>query len=155
MTQSPPAIRILPMDSKATPGFVGASIEDVQRLFFLNALVVQPVPGRFHYCKSGLRAEPGTVVLFQFQGRIIASAILVGIERFETPEPGGHVGAYLFDVESIRVFDPVDAATLGKVWPNVSRLGQAKWDLDPKGYAKFERMLTGVETANSYEQLKG
>jgi hypothetical protein len=48
-------------------------------------------------------------------------------------------------VKTIRVFDPVDAEFIRKIWPQVTRLGQAKWSLDPALYEKFERQLTGVE----------
>ena len=135
------------MDSKEEPGFVGCSIEEVQRQYFLSELL-RPgrPPGRYRYHKLGLRAEPGTVVLFQYSGRIIASAVLTGIERFDTTTPDNCGGAYHFDTASIKVFDPVDAAALGTIWPQVKRFGQAKWSLDPKSYARFERLLTGVET---------
>jgi hypothetical protein len=85
-------------------------------------------------------------VLFQFAGKIIASALLTSVERFAKPETGGYEGAYYFDVNSIKVFDPVGPAVLSKFWPQVTRLGQAKWSLDPQRYSEFERNLTGVET---------
>jgi hypothetical protein len=147
MGYTPPAVRILPMDSKDTPGFVGRSIQEIQQQFFLHELARPQKPaGKYCYRKAGLRAEPGTVVLFQFAGKIVASAVLASVERFETAEMGGHEGAYHFDVNSIRVFDPVGRAVVSKIWPQVTRLGQAKWSLDPKRYVAFERYLTGVET---------
>jgi hypothetical protein len=85
-------------------------------------------------------------VLFQFAGKIIASAVLAGVERFDANEVDGHSGAYHFDPSSIKVFDPVDAAAIKKIWANVKRLGQAKWSLDPALYPEFERLLTGVES---------
>jgi hypothetical protein len=143
----PPAVRVLPMDSKEEPGFAGSTAEEVQQQYFLYELVRPTRPaGRFCYHKLGLRADPGTVVLFQFAGRIIASAVLVDVIRYETPQPGGHAGEYHFDVHSIKVFDPVDATALGQVWPQVKRLGQAKWSLDPERYGEFERLLTNVES---------
>ena len=74
MRTIPPAVRILPMDSKNEPGFVGCSAEEIQRQFFLKELV-RPgrSPGRYAYRKVGLRAEPEQAVLFQYDGRIIAS----------------------------------------------------------------------------------
>ena len=151
MRNIPPAIRILPMDSKEEPGFAGSSIWEVQRQYFLNELVRPGRPaGRFHFHKSGLRAEPGTVVLFQFGGKIIASAVLSSIERFSEAEHGCFRGAFQFDAKSIRVFDPVDAAAIRKIWPQVSRLGQAKWSLDPKFYEEFERSLTGVDSPDNH-----
>src|SRR5262245_36270951 len=108
MRKTPPAVRILPMDSKEEPGFVGRTAEEIQHHFFLTELV-RPgrPPGRYCYHKLGLRAEPGTVVLFQYGGKIIASAVLLSVEQFDAPEPGGHAGAFHFDVQSIKVFDPV------------------------------------------------
>jgi hypothetical protein len=151
MSNIPPAIRILPMDSKEQPGFVGTSIVEVQQQFFLNELVRPGRPaGRFHYHKNGLRAEPGTVVLFQFGGKIVASAVLINTERFSVAQRGRFGGALQFDAKSIKIFDPVDAAAIRKIWPQVLRLGQAKWSLDPQFYEEFERQLTGVESTGSH-----
>ncbi|HEX4611348.1 MAG TPA: hypothetical protein VH092_24355 [Urbifossiella sp.] len=142
----PPAVRVLPMDS-GEPGFAGCTIEEVQQQFFLGELArPSRSPGRYSYRKVGLRAEPGTVVLFQFAGRIVASATLLEAVRYDEPQPGGHAGEYHFDVSTIRVFDPVDAEALGKIWPQVTRLGQAKWTLNPEHYGEFERLQTGVES---------
>lgn len=143
----PPAVRVLPMDSKEEPGFAGISTEEVQQQYFLYELARPTrLAGRFCYHKAGLRADPGTVVLFQFAGRIIASAVLVDVIRYESPQPGDHAGEYRFDVHSIKVFDPVDATALGRIWPQVKRLGQAKWSLDPERYDEFERQLTGAQS---------
>jgi hypothetical protein len=134
------------MDSKEEPGFKGCSALDVQHQYFLNELVrAERPPGKYYYHKSGLKAEPGTVVLFQYAGKIIASAVLKAVERFDKTEHGAYNGALHFDVNTIRVFDPVGAEIVVKIWPQVKRLGQAKWSLDPKRYAAFERELTGVE----------
>ncbi|MBI3409569.1 MAG: hypothetical protein HY040_14610 [Planctomycetes bacterium] len=144
MSEIPPAVRILPMDSKDEPGFAGCSAQVVQQQYFLRELLrPEKPPGRFLYHKTGLRAEPGTVVLFQYAGSIIASAVLTRVERFEKREAGCG-GAFYFDVNSIKVFDPVSVAALRKIWPEVSRLGQAKWSLDPARYPAFERELTGI-----------
>ena len=149
MSKIPPAVRVLPMDSKETPGFVGCDAEQVQQQYFLNELLrPSRPPGKYYFHNVGLRAEPGTVVLFQYVGRIIASAVLSGVERFSATDGGRFRGALQFHVESIKVFDPVDAAAIRRIWPQVTRLGQAKWSLDPEYYEKFEQQLTGVETPN-------
>ena len=136
------------MDSKEEPGFVGCGIDEIQRQFFLTELVRPGRPaGEFHYHKLGLRAEPGTVVLFQYAGMIVASAVLEGVERFSATERGRFGGAYHFDAKSIKIFDPVDATAIRRIWPQVTRLGQAKWSLDPESYEQFEQQLTGVESA--------
>jgi hypothetical protein len=88
-------------------------------------------------------------VLFQYAGKIIASAVLTGVERFDTTARRGYGGALHFDVNSIRVFDPVGAEVVVRIWPQVKRLGRAKWFLDPQRYPAFERELRGVDTPRS------
>ena len=153
MTDVPVAVRILPMDSQRE--FPDWSIERLQNEFFLEDLPSRP-EGEFIYHKSGLAAEPGAVVLFQFRGSIIASAVLRDVRRFEKPKvevyDGARFeydGAYYFDRSSITVFDPVDAGAVTTIWPAVTRLGRVKWSLDPKGYAAFQRGLKHVETAKA------
>ena len=68
-TATVPAIRLLPM-SESDPEFTGKLIEDLQE-WFLNEL-----PIREYNFKKGMHAESGTLVLFQFKGHVIASAIL-------------------------------------------------------------------------------
>src|SRR6185312_13326020 len=83
-----PAVRILPMSDKID-GFRGRTIEQVQARCFLHHLPARK--GRFRYLSVGLNAMPGTVVLFQFQGRIIASAVFRRDEKFTRPRDG-HAG---------------------------------------------------------------
>lgn len=143
----PPAVRILPMDSKAEPGFVGCTAEQIQQQFFLRELPRPDRPaGRYSYHKLGLRAEPGTIVLFQFAGKIVASAVFMRRERFDVRQRGSYEGALYFDVNSIKIFDPVGLEAIVKIWPHVKRLGRAKWSLDPKRYPAFEQKLTGAES---------
>ena len=124
---------------------MGCSAEEIQHQFFLLELARRAgTPGKYCYRKIGLRAEPGTVVLFQYAGRIIASAVLANVEQFSKTEFDAVRGALYFDVKTIKVFDPIDAEFIRKFWPQVTRLGQAKWSLDPGRYAEFERQLTGV-----------
>jgi hypothetical protein len=143
MHRAIPAVRILPMSSRQK-GFRGRTVEDVQAGFFLEELPFPPKSGRFRYPTSGLNAEPGTVVLFQYEGKIIASAVFERNERFARPE-GSYRGAMWFDVESIRIFEPVGPEKLRSIWPEFQRLGHAKQDLDPVFYPAFEEQLVGVE----------
>ena len=109
MVDIPPAVRLLPMDSEE-PEFRGKSRDAVQQDFFLNKMPSVPHPGRFQYREKGLIAEPGTVVLFQFDKHIIASAVLVRRERY--PEPAGpYNGALWFDPGSIRDRNSISRAT--------------------------------------------
>jgi hypothetical protein len=132
-----PAVRILPMSDKID-GFRGRTIEQVQASCFLRHLPARK--GRFRYLSVGLNAVPGTVVLFQFQARIIASAVFRRDEKFTRPR-GGHAGVLHFDVDSISIFDPLDLETMRKIWPGIGKFGHVKQYLNPGLYLKFKRRL--------------
>jgi hypothetical protein len=138
--RSIPAVRILPMSDKAR-GFVGRSIADVQRGLFERDLRANG--GRFRYPRAGLVAPAGTVVLFQYRARVIASAVFVRDERFERPVRG-YAGVLHFEVESIRTFEAVDAKTMRKAWPAFRAFGHVKQALHPGRYAAFVRRLRGM-----------
>ena len=73
MTDAPPEVCIMPMDS--VKEFPDWSIEKLQHEFFLEDLPFRP-DSEYLFHKRGLAAEPGTVVLFQFRGFLVASAVL-------------------------------------------------------------------------------
>src|SRR5262249_30725372 len=120
------------------------SVQDVQQGFFLKQLPSSSRGGKYWYRVRGLDADAGTVVLFQYDDRIIASATLDRIESFDAPE-GDYHGAFYFDVDSIRVFNAVGPERVRAIWPKVKRFSRAKWQLTLKGYAKFKRGLTGIK----------
>jgi hypothetical protein len=135
-----PAVRILPMSDKIK-GFRGRSIEEVQQEVFLRWLPQNS--GRFRYQASGLNADPGTVVLFQFSARIIASAAFLRDEKFARPK-AGYGGEMYFDVKSFRTFDPLDVEAVRKVWPSFRAFGHVKQFLNPTRYPMFRRRLKNV-----------
>lgn len=141
MQQRIPAVRILPMSDKQE-GFVGKSIEQVQADCFLRDL--PRVKGRYRYPSSGLNAEAGTVVLFQFKARIIASGIFVRDERYPKKR-SGYAGVLHFEADSFRVFDPLDAAAMRSVWPAFKAFGHAKQTLNPLRYSALRKVLTHVK----------
>jgi hypothetical protein len=140
MRQAIPSIRIWPMSDKLE-GFRGRSIEDVQSRLFLADLPA--CGGRYRYPHVGLNADPGTVVLFQYRARIIASAVFLRDEKFDRPKRGC-AGAIFVDVKSIRTFDPIDLAGMRKVWPAFRAFGHVKQFLNPTLYPKFKRRLKEV-----------
>lgn len=141
---TPRVVQLLPM---STDVFPWRAVEDVQQRFFLDDLARFPRNGRYEFRTSGLSAEAGKVVLFQFDRRIIASAEFVGAERFAEPEDG-HAGALYFDPGSVRVFDPVGADVLAEVWPDqFPGFGQARTRLDGDRYPRFVARLSNVRAA--------
>lgn len=135
-----PAVRIWPMSDKLE-GFRGRSIEDVQSRLFLRDLPA--CKGRYRYPSAGLNAAPGTIVLFQYRARIIASATFLRDEKYERPLRD-YGGAIFVDVASIRTFDPLDVEAMRKAWPSFRAFGHVKQYLNPARYPMFKRRLKNV-----------
>jgi hypothetical protein len=142
-----PGVRILPMSDRA-PGFVGKSIERVQRELFLRDLPKNG--GRFRYRVTGLSARPGTVILFQYRARIIASARFIGDEKFPRARATGkgakparprYGGVLHLDVASIETFEPVDVEAMRKAWPGFRGFGHVKQALNATCYPMLRRRL--------------
>ena len=127
--------------SSQLKGFGGRSIEDVQTKLFLRELPRKN--GQWRYPRVGLNAVAGTLVLFQFQARIIASAVFVRDEKLKRPR-GGYAGLLHFEPASFRTFDPVDAETMRKVWPAFRAFGHVRQFLNPTRYGLFKRRLKNV-----------
>lgn len=140
MPREIPAVRILPMSDKID-GFRGRGIENVQRTLFLRDLPA--MNGRFSYPKAGLNAEAGTIVLFQYRARIIASATFMRDEKFDRPKRGC-AGVLHFDPASIRTFGPVDADTMRQAWPSFRAFGHVRQHLHPMRYPLFKQRLKHV-----------
>lgn len=142
MTLIPPAVRILPMSGDE---FQGQSAEQVQSEFFIQELPSRKA-ARYYYRTSGLNAEPGTLVLFQYANTIIASALFDSNERFDEPE-GEYNGELRFDACSVRIFDPIDADTMSEIWgTEFTGFGNVKAKLSPDKYLEFERRLSAIQT---------
>jgi len=148
MTDEIPAIRILPMSEDEFREPVSKrpkTHEEVQSEFFLKELPARE-GGRYYFRKSGLKAEQGTVVLFQYDNKIIAKAVFVRQEKFETAE-GPYEGAIYFDIDSIRVFDPVGPDLLHVVWPEEFKgFSNVKSQLTPESFPEFEEQLENTRS---------
>jgi hypothetical protein len=138
-----PPVRILPLNLQEFPGCSCSA--DVQENFFLDELPLRE-GARFLYKERGLKAEPGTIVLFQCENHLIASAVLSGVEPFEMVDVQGYKGCLYFDAKTIKVFNPVDAHGVRKVWPKFQGFSHVRQSLNPKRYPAFERSLKGVES---------
>lgn len=153
--KNPPMVRILPMDRKFE--FKNWSIEKVQRNFFLQDLPNKEAngrKGRYLYKEKGMVADKGSVVLFQYDNMIIASAILTYIEKFDEPQYGDddaddsyydkvkYTGAFYFEPSSITVFDPINSDEVNKIWNKFKVFSNARHDLKPpEKYSEFKELL--------------
>ena len=91
------------------------SIEEQQQEYFLDRLPKQ-MKGRFR-CRLRLQTPPGTTVLFQYKNHIVASAVYQDSERRSHPDRDGYTASMIFDPASIRVFAPVGAKVMNRIWP--------------------------------------
>lgn len=165
----PPEVRLLPMDSEIE--FAGKSTKWMQEEFFLKEL-----PGRednadaydleddktyYRYMTSGLVAPRRSVVLFQFQAKVIACAEFIRRVKFHTQEmyctvcesswygddpptcvrcaqqgkPDSTIlqfyGVFIFRVPTICVFTPWDEDYMRRCWPDFGHFSQVKQFLKP------------------------
>jgi len=127
----------------STDEFPDCSVPELQETFFAESLPARP-EGRYRHYKNGLSARSGAIVLFQFQGFVVASAIFTGSERFSKPDKHGYAGALYFDTDSIRIFDPVGPEGIREIWPTFRRFSHVKLSLDPKRYHAFKAALKNV-----------
>lgn len=105
-------------------GFRGRSIENVQAIYFLDRLPARG--GRFPYRSAGLNAAAGTVVLFQFQARIIATAVFIRDEKSARPR-ASRGGTLHFEADSFQIFDPVGSAVRESALRSELRVEAKRW----------------------------
>lgn len=125
--------------------FAGYQIDTLQRRYFLEDLPFK-YAGKYCYQAQGLSAVSGSLVLFQFKSRIVASAVFLETDKTGFPK-GDYTGALVFDSESICVFHPIDAAVMKTIWPDdFPGFTQSKTRLNPDQIKAFEKRLTSVRT---------
>ncbi len=137
-------IRILPMSKKDE--FENKSIKKVQYKFFLRKLPFKK-RGKFLYKKSKMNIRgTNTLVLFQYDNHIIASARLLKIKSFKKPKDG-YKGAYYFDISSIRIFKPLSKKEINNIFKPQKdiKFNQTKYILNSTTIENFEEKLNDFE----------
>ena len=141
-------VRILPMDKKE---FNKADIQEVQEHFFLNELPKRKDhigQAKYYYKKQGMKIEEGkTLVLFQYDGKIIAMARLCKIVRFRTSE-GDYHGAYYFKPDTIIVFEPLTNEDINQIFECNIKFGQVKHSLNPDKIPILLKQLKKVKSVD-------
>lgn len=144
-----PSIRILPMSSKEE--FPGRTIEDVQDNFFLGELIKRD--GIYYFRKVGMNAPNGSLVLFQFDNLIIASAKLHSILRYERPEKGQYFGAYKFEINTIKIFQPITIAEMNKIDSNINKFSQSKQEINASYGSEVRELIKKKQMTIMAEEL--
>ena len=106
-------IRILPMSKKEFYGYIEpnkiATIEEIQKNFFIK-LLKENKEEVYKFKKIYLKTAANSLVLFQYDNQLIASAVYKGINIFEKDSKefkDGYLGSYIFDKNSIKIFSPI------------------------------------------------
>jgi hypothetical protein len=136
-------IRILPMSR--VEEFEGYDIEDLQKHYFKGYLAKQR-NGKYFFRTSGMKTVAGSLILFQYEGSIVASAELVDIENFEEKVDGLYSGAYYFDVKSIRTFQPISFDELSQFITDLKPFSQVKQVIE---YHYFDSIIQLIQLKES------
>lgn len=142
-------IRILPMSREEE--FPGWSIEDVQNKYFLKGLIDEQ--GYYYYRKQGMETSAGSLVLFQFNNTIIAAAKLLEIKKYEIPVEEEYYGAYIFDKNSVTVFEPITFDEIHGIDTTVKPFSQTKQIIDYANFEKIQLLINSKKTPTIAEEL--
>lgn len=140
-------IRILPMSSDYE--FPNKNYLQVQKEFFIEDLKNRPKVN-YKFRNKYMVASNGTLVLFQFRGQIIASAILEGYNLFDSSE-GVYNGEYYFDRDSIKIFTPITSGELSEIVPEFKRFSQVQQKIGNEYCDKIIKLITH----NNNDLIKG
>lgn len=131
-------IRLLPMSQDE---FENKTINEIQNEYFLDSLINNQ-DGRYHYPKVGMTTTNGSLILFQYCGHIIASAELITIEDYkDRPVDSYYTKAYVFDKNSIRVFEPITKEELSSIVDTFTSFNQSKQVIDYKYYNEINELM--------------
>ena len=133
-------IRILPM---STNEFNDESIEWLQGWFIEELKNVRK--GLYKYRISGLNTATGSLILFQYKNKIVASAIFLNSERYNkdcVELKNGYNGLFEFDPDTITVFQPISNNEFNQICGNEVKFNHVKYKIP---YNKLQDILTLIE----------
>ena len=130
-----PAIRLLPM-SQDDVEIGGKSIKDMQ------VWIEEKFPYRFYRFRNEVNTPTGTLMLFQYKGHVIASAVLENKNRYEGVFQDEYKGFYSFFSSSIAIFTPIKLEELQTVWGDIRSFNQSPQKLAVEHYPLFEELLS-------------
>ncbi len=142
-------IRILPMSKDEE--FPGWSFEDIQKQYFLKDLIEKN--GYYYYRKSGMNCASGSLVLFQFNSSIIAAARIIDIEKYDPPVDEHYHGAYVFDTNSVTVFEPITYEELYAIDNSIQPFKQVKQIMRYELLEKVQRLIARKQNPLMAEEL--
>jgi 5-methylcytosine-specific restriction enzyme A len=123
-----PSIRILPMSNK-TDDFKG--IEEVQS--FLKNEFVYENKGSYKYNEKGIDAPEGSLILFQYDNHLIASAEYIGSKKEKHK--------YYFKTDSIKIYEPISKEDIREFWADFIGFRNSKREIPKTVEAEMIRLL--------------
>jgi hypothetical protein len=130
-----PQIQIFPMsDSYLARG------QTIGHFFTRDLVTVsahRPTAGRFNFKSQGVTAPPGSLLLFQYGGRLVAHAELLAQHDPDGHSPPDSRGFFLLDLSVSRYYlAPIQAVQLHRFWPGLA-FNQRKHKLDNRHRLAF------------------
>ena len=121
-------IRLLPM------GKIEFETMGEVQAFFTTTLINRN--GRYNYREHGMNCHSNTLVLFQYDGVLVASAIM--LERKAESNPP-YKGYFLFDTTSIvRFKTPITLERLQEIDPHIRSFNMAPQAIDFQSLSKIQ-----------------
>lgn len=144
-------IRILPMSKKLE--FPDKTWRDVQKEFFLGELI-NLKNGHYNYRKVGMNCVGDSIILFQFDGAIIASAKFISIAPPDNETDAiEYKGSYIFDKDSIEVFEPITVQEIFFVSPTIKNFSQVKQRIDYEKLPEIQNLIEKKKIALIHSQV--
>lgn len=144
------SIKILPMSSKIE--FPNMTYEQVQDEFFMKELYYRE-KCKYFYKEKGMSFNGRTLVLFQFDGKIIASAELIEVEKFDELLDGKYRGSFCFECETIKIFQPILAEEFEIIDENFKGFSQSKKVIDITKLSDVISLIESKEITKMPEEI--
>lgn len=100
-----------------------------------------------------MNAPDGSLVIFQYEGFIVASAILNKIVKFDNKLDDIYSGAYDFEVDSIRTFAPITYDELKSIVPSLKAFSQTKQFIDTTHAQSLEKLIKNHQNPLSPDEV--
>ena len=142
-------IRILPMSRMIE--FPDESLEEIQINYFMGKLIHEN--GYYYFRETGMKCPEKSLILFQIDGVIIASGVIKAIEYFDVPKDRIYKGAYVFDTDTIKIFNPIYAEEISAIEPEFKGFSQVKQKINYQYIGVIQELIKIKQTPLFPEEI--
>lgn len=134
-------IRLLPMGKS-----VFSTREEVEEFF---SYTITKNGGNYLYKTHTMNCADNTLVLFQYDGVLIASALMISQGKLKKLQDD-YTGYYLFDVSTITIFNKdVTLKQIQKIEPNIRSFGMGTQKIDKDKLPKVLSLIKSVSDTDT------